>query len=109
MHEAGLARAAVASLSDAAAGQRVRAVVLVVGAGVDIDSAASAWQLATAGTCLEEASVTWRRGRDSLRCFTCGQRYDGEALDRCPSCDGTGLVVARAAEIAVEGWELWSS
>jgi hydrogenase nickel incorporation protein HypA/HybF len=104
VHEAGLVRAAVAALVDAAGGRPMRAVVLAVGAGVDVDSAAAAWQLAAAGTGLEGASVTWRRCHDTLRCFTCGREYEGDALARCPSCGGTGIVVARAAEIAVLEW-----
>jgi Zn finger protein HypA/HybF involved in hydrogenase expression len=104
VHEAGLVRAAVAALADAAGGRPVRSVVLAVGAGVDVDSAAAAWQVAAAGTGLEHASVTWRRCDDRLRCFSCGREYDGDALARCPSCGDSGIVVARAAEIGVAEW-----
>ena len=104
MHEAGLVQAAVAALIDVTGGRRVRAVVLAVSADVDIDSAAAAWQAAAAGTCLEAASVTWRREHDTLRCFTCGREYEGDALTRCTSCGGTGIVVTRPAEIAVDEW-----
>ncbi len=104
MHEAGLVRAAVAALIDVTGGRQVRAVMLAVRADVDVDSAAAAWQAAAAGTCLEGASVTWRREHDTLRCFACGREYDGEALARCASCGGTGIVVTRPAEIAVDEW-----
>ena len=104
MHEAGLVRAAVAALIEVTGGRRLRAAVLAVSADVDVDSAAAAWQAAAAGTCLEGTSVTWRREPDRLRCFTCGREYDGEALAHCPSCGGTGIVVTRAAEIAVDEW-----
>ncbi len=99
-----MVRAAVEALIDVTGGRRVRAVVLAVSADVDVDSAAAAWQAAAAGTCLEGASVTWRREHATLRCFTCGREYDGEALARCPSCGGTGIVVTRPAEIAVDEW-----
>ncbi len=97
-------RATVAALIDVTGGRRARSVVLAISADVDVDSAAAAWQAAAAGTCLEGASVTWRREHDTLRCFTCGREYGGEALARCPSCGGTGIVVTRPAEIAVDEW-----
>ena len=74
MHEAGLVRAAVAALADATAGHPMRTLILAVGSGVDVDSAAAAWQAAAAGTCLENARVEWRRASDRLRCFSCGRR-----------------------------------
>jgi hydrogenase nickel incorporation protein HypA/HybF len=104
MHEAGLTRAAVAALANASAGQPVRTVVLAVGSGVDLDAAASAWQAAAAGTQLEGTTVQWRRVPDRLRCFTCGCEYDGGPLEMCPSCDGTGIVVTPAPELAAVDW-----
>ncbi|WP_239334279.1 hydrogenase/urease maturation nickel metallochaperone HypA [Frankia sp. CiP3] len=104
MHEAGLARAAVAALVDASAGARVRTVVLAIGTGVDIDAAAAAWHGAATGTCLEASHVEWRNAADRLRCFACGCEYDGGRLDPCPSCGGNGIVIAAADELAVVDW-----
>jgi Zn finger protein HypA/HybF involved in hydrogenase expression len=104
VHEAGLVRAAVAALVDAAAGRPMRTVVLAVGAGVDVDAAATAWRTAAIGTCLEATEVDWQRASDRLRCFACGIEYDGEPLDLCPSCGGTGIVVTRAPELAAVDW-----
>ncbi|WP_131747357.1 hydrogenase/urease maturation nickel metallochaperone HypA [Frankia sp. Cppng1_Ct_nod] len=104
MHEAGLARAAVAALVDATAGEFVRTVVLAVGTGVDVDSAAAAWHGAAGGTCLEACVVEWRRVSDRLRCFACGREYDGERLDLCPACGGNGIVIRAADELAVVDW-----
>jgi Zn finger protein HypA/HybF involved in hydrogenase expression len=104
VHETGLVRAAVAALADAAAGQPMRTVVLAVGSGVDVDSAAAAWHAAAAGTCLEGTQVEWRRASDRLRCFTCGCEYDGRPLSICPSCDSTGIVITQAAELAAVDW-----
>jgi Zn finger protein HypA/HybF involved in hydrogenase expression len=104
MHESGLVRAAVAALVDASAGRPMRTVVLAVGAGVDVDSAAAAWQSAAAGTALEATRVEWRRAPDRLRCFSCGLEYDGEPLDLCPSCDSTGIVITPAPELAAVDW-----
>ena len=104
MHEAGLVRAAVAALVDAAAGRQLNSVVFAVGTGVDLDSAAAAWQTSAAGTCLEATRVEWRRAADRLRCFACGLEYDGEPLDFCPSCGNTGIVVTRAPELTAIDW-----
>lgn len=104
MHEAGLVRAAVAALDDAAASRQVRTVVLAIGSGVDLDAAAAAWQVAVTGTCLEGAQAEWRRAPDRLRCFTCGREYDGGPLEECPSCHHTGIVVAPAADLAALDW-----
>jgi Zn finger protein HypA/HybF involved in hydrogenase expression len=104
MHETSLARAAVAALADAAAGRPVRAVTLAVGTGVDLASAATAWQAAAAGTCLETCQVRWERASDRLRCFSCGHEYDGEPLDQCPSCGGSGIIITRAPELAAVDW-----
>ncbi|WP_322747996.1 MULTISPECIES: hydrogenase/urease maturation nickel metallochaperone HypA [unclassified Frankia] len=104
MHEAGLARAAVAALVEASAGAAVRTVVLAVGTGVDIDSAAAAWHGAATGTCLQASHVEWRTAVDRLRCFACVREYDGERLDVCPSCGGNGIVIAAADELTVVDW-----
>ncbi|HUK70817.1 MAG TPA: hydrogenase/urease maturation nickel metallochaperone HypA [Streptosporangiaceae bacterium] len=104
MHESGLVRATVAALVDASAGRPMRTVVLAVGAGVDVDSAAAAWQAAAAGTSLAATRVEWQRAPDRLRCFACGLEYDGEPLDLCPSCEGTGIVITPAPELAAVDW-----
>jgi len=104
MHEPGLVRAAVAALADATAGRLVRAVTLEVGAGVDLASAAAAWQAAAAGTSLEGCHVHWQRASDRLRCFTCSYSYDGEPLDLCPSCGSSGIVITRAPELTAVDW-----
>ncbi len=104
MHETGLVRATVAALVDATAGRPMRTVVLAVGPGVDVGSAAAAWQTAAAGTCLEATKVEWQHATDGLRCFACGLDYNGETLDLCPSCDGTGLVITRAPELTAVDW-----
>jgi len=104
MHEAGLVRAAVATLDGAAAGRQVRTVVLAIGPGVDLDATAAAWRAAVTGTRLDGAQVEWRRAFDRLRCFTCGREYDGGPLELCPSCHHTGIVVAPAPELAALDW-----
>jgi len=109
MHEAGLARAAVAALADAAGGRPVRAVTLAAGAGVDLDAAAAAWQAAAAGTCLEHCEVRWQQAPDRLRCFSCGHEYDGGPLEPCPSCGRSGLVITRAPELAAVDWATWAT
>lgn len=104
MHEPGLMRAAVAALTDAAAGRPVRTLTLAVGGGVDLASAAMAWETAAAGTCLERCRVRWQRASDRLRCFTCTREYDGEPLDLCPSCGSSGIVITRAPELTAVDW-----
>jgi len=104
MHEAGLVRAAVAALADAADGRQVRTVVLEIGSGIDLDTTAAAWRAAVTGTCLQDAQVEWRQAFDRLRCFTCGREYDGRPLETCPSCHHTGLVVVPAAGLTALDW-----
>jgi hydrogenase nickel incorporation protein HypA/HybF len=104
MHETGLARAAVAALSSATAGRPARTITLAAGSGVDLASAAAAWQAAAAGTCLEGCHVEWQRAPDRLRCFACGHEYEGEPLDPCPSCGGNGIVIEPAPELAAVDW-----
>lgn len=106
MHEPGLVRAAVAALAEAAGGRPLRTVTLAVGAGVDFASAAMAWETAAAGTCLEGCQVEWQRARDRLRCFSCGQEYDGAPLDMCPSCGGSGIAIEQAPELAALDWTI---
>jgi hydrogenase nickel incorporation protein HypA/HybF len=104
MHETGLLRTAVSALVEASAGQPVRTVLLAIGPGVDPESAAAAWHTAVNGTCLDNSHVEWQRATDRLRCFTCGHEYDGHRLDQCPRCDGNGIVVAPADELAIIDW-----
>jgi hydrogenase nickel incorporation protein HypA/HybF len=104
VHEPGLVQAAVAALADAAACRPVRAITLEVGAGVDLSSAAMAWHAAAAGTCLEHCQVRWQRAPDRFRCFACAHEYDGEPLERCPSCGGNGIVITRAPELTAVDW-----
>jgi len=84
MHEAGLMRAAVSALAEATDRQRVGAITLAVNAGVDLASADTAWRLAAVGTCVEGATVHWRRALDRLRCFDCSAEFDGTASRRVP-------------------------
>jgi len=104
VHETGLVRAAVAAVAEAAADRPVRTLTLAVGAGVDLESTAMAWQAAAAGTVLEHCDVRWQRALDHLRCFTCTREYEGDPLDLCPSCGGSGIVVDLAPEIAAVDW-----
>ncbi len=104
MHESGLMRAAVAALAEATAGRPVRTLTLAVGAGVDLPSAAMAWEAAAGGTCLERCHVQWQRAPDRIRCFTCTQEYDGEPLAECPSCGSSGIVITSAPELTAIDW-----
>jgi len=97
-------RAAVAALVDAAAGRPVRTLTLAVGTGVDLASAATAWQAEAAGTCMEHCHVRWQRSPDRLRCFSCAHEYDGESLEKCPLCGSSGIVITRAPELTAVDW-----
>jgi len=104
MHEVGLVSAAAAGLAAETRGRRIRAVTVALGPRVDRDVAAAAWHHAVGDTTLAGADVEWVPALDGLSCFTCGQDYEGGALDRCPACGGDGLVVAPAGEVVVAGW-----
>lgn len=104
MHEQGLLNAAVAAVVEAARPLPVHEVVLAVGPSVDPAAARTAWTIAAAGSPAEDATVSWQTAYDVLACFDCRREYAGEALARCPECDGNGLVVRPAPEIAILGW-----
>ena len=39
--------------------------------------------------------------RDELVCLVCHEHFRGTKLTTCPSCDGDGIVVTPAPEVAV--------
>ena len=82
MHESGLLRAAVAALVEATAGPPMRTVVLAVGPGVDVDSAAAAWQAASSRHLPREHPRRMAARSRQAPLLRLRPEYEGEPLDR---------------------------
>lgn len=101
MHEVGPVAAAARDLIERAGDGAVTAVTVRIGPGVNREVAATAWQVAVAGSVAEGAEVDWRFAHHLLRCLHCGADYSGDELALCPLCDGTGLVISEAPLVTV--------
>ncbi len=80
---------------------------VAVGIAPDVyrEIARDAWSAATADTPLEAVPVEWIIRYPVLVCLDCGTEYEGEKLDRCPSCGGNGLIVEDVPIAEVLAWE----
>ena len=103
VHERGpVSKAAVDFVRSAPA--RVTGITLAVAPDVDEQTAREAWAHAVEGTPVERASVTVEVRFPEMLCLSCGVRYHGEKLDRCPECRGDGLPTQQVPVAAVVGW-----
>ena len=105
MHERGLVSRAAAELIDSLGDSPVLSVELCIGPDTDRKVVEDAWRSVTAGTPMASARLDWVEASHELSCLDCGTGYRGRKLSICPSCGGNGLVVERAPEVAVGGWE----
>jgi Zn finger protein HypA/HybF involved in hydrogenase expression len=105
MHERAAVTRALAALV-AEADFQVGRVIALVGPGIDLDVVQSTWSSAAAGTVVERAELVCEQIEDVLRCLECEVEYAGAKLTPCPACGGAGLVVRRAPEFVVQGWEV---
>lgn len=105
MHERGLVSRAAADLLCALGSARVDSIMLSIGPDTDKEVVREAWRSATAGTPIASARLELAKATHELLCIECGASYQGGKLSPCSECGGNGLVVQRAPEVAVAGWE----
>jgi Zn finger protein HypA/HybF involved in hydrogenase expression len=76
----------------------------VLGPGADDDTVRAAWEQLAARGLLKTSVLAIEHEEDLLRCLGCGADYHGRLPETCPDCNGDGLVIERAADLAVRGW-----
>ena len=107
MHELSITRNIVAIVEEAAKGRRVRRVTLEVGelSGVVSEAIAFCFDVVTAGTALEGASLEIRKIEGRARCESCGAEFATATL--FATCDlrfrPVDAVAGRRAERQVDG------
>ena len=79
-------------------------VTVAIATDVDFTTAQDAWDSATDGTPLAGVPVDWVVRRAVLACLTCATKYEGDKLDRCPSCGGDGLITDEPPTAEVVSW-----
>jgi hydrogenase nickel incorporation protein HypA/HybF len=108
MHELAITQNIVAIVEEAAKGRRVRRVTLEIGAlsGVMSEAIAFCFDVVTAGTALEGASLEIEEIEGRARCDACGAEFATETLfDLCP-CGSYRLTRLRGEELNVKSMEL---
>jgi Zn finger protein HypA/HybF involved in hydrogenase expression len=105
MHERGLVSAAAAELLSSLGEERIDSVTLSVGPDTDRGVVEAAWRSATAGTPIATAQLELAVATHELVCLECSAAYRGGKLTTCSECGGNGLVVERAPEVSVAGWD----
>ena len=105
MHELSLSSAIVDTVIRHAAGRRVTAVELTVGAMRQVVPASLAFYFEIVGrdTVCEGARLEQRLVAARLRCEACGDEWSPELpAFRCAACGGTDVTVAAGDEFEVE-------
>jgi hydrogenase nickel incorporation protein HypA/HybF len=108
MHELGVTRNIVAIVEEAAKGRRVCRVTLGIGKllGVVSDAIAFCFDVVTAGTALEGASLEIRDIEGRARCQACGSEFATETLFEPCTCGSHRLTRLQGEELNVKSMEL---
>jgi hydrogenase nickel incorporation protein HypA/HybF len=109
MHEYAIACGMAAVVEDAAAGRRVTAVQVRVGAlrQVSLTALRFAWQAATTDTTLEGAELEVEQVAAAARCLDCGAQTAQERFPLvCGACGSLGVEVVAGEELLVESVEV---
>ncbi len=105
MHErAPVGTAAARLLAEIDPSDPPASITVALAPDVMADIAQDAWASATHGTVLETVEVEWVVRYPLLACLDCGVEYEGEKLDRCPTCGGDGLIVEDVPIAEVLPW-----
>jgi hydrogenase nickel incorporation protein HypA/HybF len=105
MHELSISSAVVDTVVEHAAGRRVTAVTMTVGAFRQVvpDSLEFYFEIVSRGTVCEGARLEQVLVPLRLGCSGCGEEWEPEApAFRCPSCGGADVEVRQGDELEVE-------
>jgi hydrogenase nickel incorporation protein HypA/HybF len=109
MHEFSITQSVVEICEKNAAGRRVSAVVLEIGAlsGVMPDAVEFCFEACVQGTLLEGATLTIERISGAGCCAGCGGEFPVRAYyDPCPACGGYGVAITAGEELRVRELEV---
>ncbi len=108
MHELGITQNIVAIVEEAAKGRRVQRVTLEVGAlsGVMSEAIAFCFDVVTAGTALEGASLEIQEIEGRARCESCGDEFATDTLFALCPCGSYRFTRLRGEELNVKSMEL---
>jgi hydrogenase nickel incorporation protein HypA/HybF len=108
MHELGITHNIVAIVDEAAMGRRVTRVTLEVGrlSGVASDAIAFCFDVVTAGTPLEGATLEILEIEGRARCDSCGSEFAMETLFAACPCGSHQLTLLQGEELNVKSMEL---
>lgn len=108
MHEMAITQSVVRSVTERCRGRRVEQVTLVIGrlSGVVADSVAFCFELATAGTELEGATLEIVDVAGRARCRTCCDEVElPDFIALCP-CGSADLEIMAGEELAIRSVEV---
>lgn len=109
MHELAVTQAILElGLEHAPAGTRVTDLYVVSGelsSYVD-DSVQFYWDLISAGTAAEGATLHFRREAAEMACEQCGKRYSPREALACPDCDSRQVRIVTGEEFYLEAIEV---
>jgi hydrogenase nickel incorporation protein HypA/HybF len=108
MHELAITRSIVAIVGEAAAGRRVRRVMLDVGrlSGVMADSIAFCFDAVAQGTALEGARLDIRQIDGRASCVDCGTEFAADTIFARCTCGSRRVVLLAGEELDVKAMEL---
>jgi hydrogenase nickel incorporation protein HypA/HybF len=109
VHEFSITQSVVEICEKNAAGRRVSAVVLEIGAlsGVMPDAVEFCFEACVQGTLLEGAILTIERIPGAGCCSHCGAEFQVRAYyDPCPACGGYGVAITAGEELRVRELEV---
>ena len=108
MHELGITHSIVAIVEEAAKGRRVQRVTLEVGAmsGVMSEAIAFCFDVVTAGTGVEGASLEIQEIEGRARCESCGAEFTTATLFALCQCGSHRLTRLSGEELNVKSFEL---
>lgn len=108
MHELAITQSVVDMVVERTAGRRVASVQLQVGrlAGVVADAMQFCFELATAGTTLEGATLEIDETAGLASCRSCGEQFDVDDLILLCPCGSADVQIVAGRELLVASVEL---
>jgi len=104
MHERGAVGTALARFLGETEGTRVVRATGRYRADVDPKVVEDVWAHFVEGTPAAGAALELLPAASPMKCFTCETPYEGDKLDPCPRCGGSGLPVSEPPEFEIVDW-----